>query len=195
MTASEIIAAVLAWQSDPHHHPLTCRANHLHRKLQPLETAAGAVVLACPDCDSHQDPVPGFVVKAAAHAGYTNRFDYARDDTRGRIRVVAHSPLQAADLVAILDRQVSEGTWSFGILYDLSGIQGATARADSLVISDLVRSYVRTYGERGRVAMVTRDAMMRGVGQTYAQDVAPSGVSIQLFGDLADAESWLDQPR
>jgi hypothetical protein len=121
------------------------------------------------------------------------RFEYVRDDIGRRIRVTAHVPFQAADLVDILDRQVAEGSWTFGILYDLRRVEGATARADAEIIADLVGGYMRTYGQRGRVAMVTNDARMRGVGQSYGHDVARSGVSLRLFSDLADAESWLDQ--
>ena len=122
------------------------------------------------------------------------RFEYVRDDIRRRIRVTAHVPFQAADLVDILDRQVAEGSWTFGVLYDLSRVEGATARADAEIIADLVRGYVRMYGQRGRVALVTNDAGMRGVGQSYGHDVARSGVSLQLFDDLAAADNWLDQP-
>jgi hypothetical protein len=123
------------------------------------------------------------------------RFDYVRDDAARRIHVTAHAALDASDLVDILDRQIAEGTWAFDILYDLRRVEGATAQADALIIADLVQGYVRTHGQRGRVALITRDDRMRGIGQTYANDIGKSGIAIQLFRDPVNADDWLDKPR
>ena len=120
------------------------------------------------------------------------RFEFHRDDDRHRIRVTARAPLHAADLTAIVVRQANEGAWSFGMLYDLRTIQGATPRADALLVADLVRSYVATHGPRGPVALVTRDARMVGIGQSYADGGAEIGLEVQVFWDLGDAEQWLD---
>jgi hypothetical protein len=35
------------------------------------------------------------------------QFDYERDDVRRRTRITARQPLRAADLIAIVDRQLS----------------------------------------------------------------------------------------
>jgi len=123
------------------------------------------------------------------------RFDYVRDDARQRIVVTAHKALRAADLIAIIDRQVAEGAWSFAILYDLSGVRGVTPHADSLIVADRVQKYVTTYGGRGPVALVTRDPEMVGVGQSYAYGLTASGVPIQVFWDRSEAEEWLARDR
>ncbi len=119
-------------------------------------------------------------------------FEFLRDDTRRRIRVTARATLHAADLATIVVRQANEGAWSFGILYDLRAIQIATPRADALLVADLVRSYLATHGPRGPVALVTRDARMVGIGQSYADSGATIGLEVQVFWDMADAEQWLD---
>ena len=53
----------------------------------------------------------------------SDAYVYVRDDDRRRIRVIAKKRLTAVELVEIVDRQVTEATWSFGMMYDLRALQ------------------------------------------------------------------------
>jgi hypothetical protein len=120
------------------------------------------------------------------------RFDYVRDDARRRIRVTAHQPLQGDDLIAIVDRQVHEDTWSYGFLYDLRAVQGTTPKADVRAVADHVLTHVQVQGPRGPVALVTRTVDTVATLQIYAFLSAKTGVTVEVFWDLDEAERWLD---
>jgi CheY-like chemotaxis protein len=120
------------------------------------------------------------------------RFTYVRDDDRRRIRVTALVALEAADVAAVVERQASEGTWQFDIVYDLRAVTGARTWIDAKEAADLVRRYVTQYGRRGRVAVVTREITMVGIAQGYAYETAKSGIDVQIFWDVSDAVDWLE---
>lgn len=119
------------------------------------------------------------------------RFDYIRDDARRRIRITAQQPLQAADLIFIVERQISEGTWTYSTLYDLRAVDRGITREDAILIAERVQTYVTTHGPRGPVALVTRSFDMVGFGQMYALDGLKGGFKVEVFWDLDDAEAWL----
>jgi hypothetical protein len=60
MTNAEIIAAVDKWQRDPRLHPLTCKLDSTHQKLDAREVD-GKVILTCPDCAYRQTYIPWIV--------------------------------------------------------------------------------------------------------------------------------------
>ena len=190
MTAAEIVAAVLAWQADPLREPLVCARNRLHAKLVPIATPCG-VMLMCPDCEYQQGDVPKSILEAGLPATNSEQFDYARDDVARLIRVRAKRPLGAADAVAIVRRQIAEAAWSYGVLYDLRTIEGASTRSDAHLTFEMVQRYVKEHGPRGRVAVVTREVRMLGVAQSYASQSARQGIAVQVFWNLTDAEDWL----
>lgn len=121
------------------------------------------------------------------------RFDYVRDDVARRIRVRVLEPLPADDLLAIVDRQIAEGAWAFGLVYDLRALTGthAASPADARLATERSLEYQRQHGPRGPVAVVTRDVKMIGLGQAHAHEAARRGVEVQVFWDLAEAEHWL----
>ena len=63
MTNAQIIAAVDKWQRDPRLHPLACKIDGTHQKLEAREVE-GKVILACPDCGFRQTYIPWIVMSA-----------------------------------------------------------------------------------------------------------------------------------
>jgi hypothetical protein len=120
------------------------------------------------------------------------RFDYLRDDTQRRIRVTARESLQAADVMAVIDRQALEKAWAYGLLYDVRAVHIVAPRRDAGRVAQYVQSYVRVHGARGPVALVTRQTDILETGQLYASLGAKVGFEFKMFGDLAEAERWLD---
>jgi hypothetical protein len=118
-------------------------------------------------------------------------YDYIRDDERRVIRVTIRERHGAEELMAIVDRQAGEGTWTYGMLYDLRALQTAIPREDAALVSDHVATHVDAHGRRGPVAIVTRHADGIGSAQRYAIDGAKHGVTVQVFWDLDEAEAWL----
>ena len=119
-------------------------------------------------------------------------FDYVRDDARRRVRVTVHRTLRRHDLISIIDRQVSEGTWTYGMLYDFGLSLGPTTQADTDTLAAHVYCYLISHGPRGRVAVVARAPEMIGVVQLYAAYTARADVEVGVFWDVHEAEQWLD---
>ena len=46
------------------------------------------------------------------------RFEYLCDEDHQVVTVVVHERLTADDLITIVNRQVDDKAWSFGLLYD-----------------------------------------------------------------------------
>jgi len=122
--------------------------------------------------------------------GTAERFTYACDEARRVVRVVAREPLTSADLVAIIDRQRQEGSWLFGLLYDLRQIEGATSKEDATIVANHVRQSVQEHGPRGPVALVTSKSDMLGAGLVYAHGTRQS-MQLEVFWDLQEADQWL----
>ncbi len=118
------------------------------------------------------------------------RFSYSCDEARRLVRVTAREPLTAADLVAIIDRQRHEGSWVFGILYDLRRVEGATSKEDAAAVADHVRQSVLEHGPRGPVALVTSKSEMLSTGLVYAHGTRQS-IQMEVFWDLQEADQWL----
>jgi hypothetical protein len=122
------------------------------------------------------------------------KYAYVRDDARRTIRITARGPLESADLMAIVDRQLAEKTWTYGVLYDLREIVGVASRAETRAVSEHVRAQVARYGHRGPVAIVTSAPATMAVGQTYGFFLGTRpDFRVEVFRDLVEADQWLDR--
>jgi hypothetical protein len=119
-------------------------------------------------------------------------FDYVRDDARRRIRVTTHHWLPLEDLTAIIDRQAGEGTWSYGMIYDLRCLRGPAPTGDAPKLVDYILAQITRLGPRGPVAFVTRSADLLGIAYRYARVSEKVGFEVEVFWDLDEAERWLD---
>jgi hypothetical protein len=116
---------------------------------------------------------------------------YARDDAARRITVTTSGPLTLADVLANIDRQILEGTWTYAMLYDTgdSGLLPIVEDIDRVVA--VVRSAAKRLGRRGPVAVVSRSETAIAVAREYSvveHDVGAVG----FFRHLDEAERWLD---
>jgi hypothetical protein len=118
-------------------------------------------------------------------------FDYVRDDARRRILVTVHGPIRSADMCVIVDRQVDEHAWTYGLLYDLRRLTTPLPNDGADALAAHVFQYVISHGPRGPVAAVTSAASMVGAVQHYAHVVERAGVTMQVFWDMDEAEKWL----
>ncbi|PWT82158.1 MAG: hypothetical protein C5B57_09140 [Blastocatellia bacterium] len=117
---------------------------------------------------------------------------YARDDEQRRIRVILAGSVTLPDLLAVVDRQASEGTWTYGLLYDLREIADPLSWSDTEALLAQVRRLTSAHGSRGPVAVVSRSAATVGTTLMYAHR-AGDDLNIEVFWDPLDAERWLDR--
>src|SRR5262245_20249520 len=117
---------------------------------------------------------------------------YIRDDDRRRIRVTIADSATLAELIAVVDRQASEGTWQYGMLYDVRALGDPSTAADRETVLNHVRRLITVHGPRGPVAVVARSSATIGTAQMYSHR-AGEDLMLQVFWDLDEAERWLEQ--
>jgi len=117
-------------------------------------------------------------------------YDYVREDERRLVYVRAHRTLTAADVAALLYRQIHDAAWAYGVLYDLRMTDAPTSTDDAVKIAGLVSELVTTYGPRGPVALVTKDDAMRAAPEIHARHAGPA-INMQVFLNFTEAKQWL----
>ena len=119
-------------------------------------------------------------------------FTYARDDARGRVRITLTDPLSVADLTASVDHQLTDGTWTYGVLVDARSVTDGTQSSEIQSFLSHVRQLVTAHGPRGAIAFVATQSTVIGSAQRYAIFGGGMAESFEIFWALDDANRWLD---
>jgi len=120
-------------------------------------------------------------------------FDYLRDDAHRRITVTAHQSLTVEEYAGVVDRQAADGTWRFGLLWDLRAAVAPLPVGDAdLVAAHVYRNLIR-HGTRGPVAVVSDSSPILMSLMAYASKTVRAGLQIRAFSGLVEAEEWLAQ--
>jgi hypothetical protein len=117
---------------------------------------------------------------------------YQLDDTKRRIRLTLTDPVTVADFLASVERQLADGTWSYGTLIDARIPFTAPRASDMRKFVASVLELIQTHGPRGPVAVVTRESGAISSSQMY-NVFGGKTESIEVFWDLDDAQQWLDK--
>ena len=116
---------------------------------------------------------------------------YQRDDKLRRIVVRTIGIVGLDDMLAVVDRQASEGTWKYGILYDSRRVASVASQTDVRAGLRHVELLSRTHGKRGPVAFVTTMPAAYGMVRIYSTLSGQVQQSVEVFRDIGDAERWL----
>jgi hypothetical protein len=118
---------------------------------------------------------------------------YERDDGRRRITVTLAGVVTLEELLAIVDRQASEGTWSYGMFYDARHVTKERAGTPDEVRRVIHHVSARTadHGPRGPVAIVTDSPADYAMLRSYSTLSARESIAVEVFRDPGDAERWL----
>jgi hypothetical protein len=118
--------------------------------------------------------------------------DYARDDQQRRILLTATGTVTHGEVIAAIDRQLTEGTWTYGVLYDVRGDPALPKMSEVLDFIDYVRQLVTQHGRRGPVAVVTDMPANDRRARMYTTLSDPSRVTMASFSDIDEASRWLN---
>jgi hypothetical protein len=116
---------------------------------------------------------------------------YARDDEHRRIVVTTIGIVGLDDLLAVVDRQANEGTWSYGVLYDSRRVSSVASQTDVRAGLEHVEVLSRMHGPRGPVAFVTTMPAAFGMVRMYSTLAGQVQQTVEVFRDIGDAERWL----
>ena len=116
---------------------------------------------------------------------------YERDDARRRIVVTTIGEVGLEEMLGVVDRQASEGTWHYGMLYDSRRISSVASQADVRIGLKHVDTMSRALGRRGPVAFVTTMPAAYGMVRMYSTLAGQLHQAVEVFRDIGDAERWL----
>jgi hypothetical protein len=119
---------------------------------------------------------------------------YERDDAQRRITVTLAGKVTVEDLLAIIDRQAAEQTWSCSLCYDARRVvKDAASTIDEVrrVLRHVVETSAR-HGARGPVAIITDIPADYAMVRLYSSLGAEQRMTVEVFRDPSDAIRWLD---
>jgi hypothetical protein len=126
--------------------------------------------------------------------GWTNgqgmTIDYIRDDDRHLVIVRVRGAFDAnAWFEGVVDRHNREHVWTYGILYDLRHVTSELTMTD---VKDFLAESLRIPSAltQGPIATVVTDQANYAKACSSAT-LARSVLTVDVFTNLADAESWL----
>ena len=120
-------------------------------------------------------------------------YSFQIDRKARRLTIVGSDPVALSDLLALLDRQIAEGAWSFGTFHDARLVTWLPTPDDVRVIVAYVDNNSRTLGPRGSVAFVAGGGTLAGMAKMYSQIASGSALHAEVFGDVDLATRWLDE--
>ena len=119
-------------------------------------------------------------------------YSFQIDRKARRLTIVGSDPVVLSDVLALLDRQIAEGAWSFVTFHDARLVTWLPTPDDFGVIVAYVDNNSRTLGPRGSVAFVADGAAVTEVAKMYSQIGSGSALHAEVFGDADLATRWLD---
>jgi hypothetical protein len=116
--------------------------------------------------------------------------DYQRDDSRRLITVTVTEPFSLDELLALVDRQWTEGAWGHALLYDVR----ATARSASREAFERVVDRVQVVGQgrrRGPIGVVIplQPRRLRVALRLAALPASPQ--NLEVLTTREQLEGWL----
>ncbi len=111
------------------------------------------------------------------------------------MRVVGSDPVSLTDVLELLDKQIAEQAWSYGMVHDARRVSWLPTEADVASVVAFVDLKARRLGPRGPVAFVAfvaASAALFGMPRMYSQIATGSALRGEVFPDLVSAERWLD---
>ena len=115
-----------------------------------------------------------------------------RQDARRRILVTAEGELSFAAVAMVIEGQLEDGAWSYGVLYDARLVTEVLPADDLGNWVEKLQTLVSEHGPRGPVAVVTTSPDLRAVIKNYSEQTPESLLQIQAFDQYEMAERWLD---
>jgi hypothetical protein len=115
---------------------------------------------------------------------------YERDDRRQLITVTVTEPFAVEELLDVIDRQSSEDTWEYAMLYDMRSVTVAPSENDLPRMAGRVRE-IGASRERGPVgvAIRARPALFLS-GLMYAK-LTRELMTVEVLLTQAQIDAWL----
>ena len=120
---------------------------------------------------------------------------YERDDSRRRVTVMTTGFVTPEEVRGVLDRQASEGAWSYSVLYDARLAVNTPTPDDVRRFVLHVGKLTTKYGPRGPVALISSSARLSRMGRAYSSLGELTALDVEVFTTVEEAEDWLAQQQ
>jgi hypothetical protein len=119
---------------------------------------------------------------------------YLVDHGRRRARQTGTDPIGTTDVIAVQDRQVADGAWSYGTLVDFTRVTWVPTSGEIRQFLAHVHALSADHGPRGPLAMVALpNSALFGMFRMYSILGEEAGARIVAFSSIEQAEGWLNQ--
>ena len=117
---------------------------------------------------------------------------YKRDDQQRLITVTLTQPFSVDDILSAIDRQASEGTWEYAILYDQRGVTHILTETELEQMAHQV-AVAGKDRKRGPVGLAIRpDPALFIGGLTYTK-LTREVMDVEVLLSATQIESWLSR--
>jgi hypothetical protein len=117
-------------------------------------------------------------------------YDYQCDESKRLVSITMRGPFAVLDVLNVIERQRSDGTWAFGMLVDVRLMTGVPALPELRQIATADATNGEASERRGPLAVVVTDPVLYAKACAY-QTLAGSARPIEVFRDREAAEFWL----
>jgi hypothetical protein len=118
-------------------------------------------------------------------------YTFVRDDLRRRLTVTTSGALTLAEMLSVVERQASEGVWTFGVLYVAEDVTTFPQPEEMRALVARVETLAATLGPRGPIAIVDPREAGFGMWRLYSFLADDIRVTVHVFRDLPSADTWL----
>jgi len=115
---------------------------------------------------------------------------YAVDDDRRYLMLTATGIVTRDEAIAAIDRQIADGLWAYGLLYDIRAATELPKPSEIFDILEYVRRQLGQHGPRGPVAIVAAPSRNAERVRMYSS-LAEFRQTIATFKDVDEASRWL----
>jgi len=116
---------------------------------------------------------------------------YDVDEHRRWLLLTATGVLTAEETLAVIDRQIAEGHWTHGMLYDIRDAEELPKPSEIFTILEYVRKQVGQHGPRGPIAIVAPPSRNLQRVRTYASLTESTRLIMATFDTVGEASIWL----
>ena len=120
---------------------------------------------------------------------------YERHDAARRLVIISNGYVTFEEVRDTLDRQASDGIWSYAALWDARGALTDPTTDELRRMVLYIGGLTASRGPRGPVAIVASTESFARMCRMYAGLGHLTALRVKVFGTLEQAETWLDQER
>jgi hypothetical protein len=116
---------------------------------------------------------------------------YDVDARRRWLLLTATGVVTADETLGVIDRQIAEGHWTYGMLYDIRDAENLPKPSAIFTILEYVRKQVEQHGPRGPIAIVAPASRNLQRVRTYTSLTESTRLIVATFDTVGEASIWL----